>query len=66
MNFKGIEIDVLSQTSIDAAKSQMPSQGVGPSVASELLELIGTGQVTSFSQLPREYSHLGRMANLPA
>lgn len=66
MDFRGIEIDVLSQESIDQAKEKLPGVGVGPAVAQELSNMIAAGKLTQASQLPGEYAHLGSLFNVAA
>jgi hypothetical protein len=66
MRFNEIEIDVLSQQSIDDAKAAMPGQGVGPAVVAELVRMIMNGEIESPDQLPPGYSKLGRFSMLRA
>lgn len=65
MNCHGIEIDVLSQASITAAKAALPGWGVGLAVAAELARRILSGEVCRASQLPQEYASLGAVFQLP-
>jgi len=66
VKFNDIEINVLDQKSIDAAKAQMPGMGVALAVASELIRRIAEGQIVSIEQIPGEYAPLGELARLPA
>jgi hypothetical protein len=60
-----IQFDPYSQQSIDAAKAVAPGQGIGPTVAGELMTAIAEGRITKTSQLPSEYLLLGRVMRLP-
>jgi hypothetical protein len=66
MIFENVEIDVLSQESIIDAKAKMPGKGVGPAVSRELTKMVREGDVITTSQLPREYTFLSHIFNLPA
>ena len=59
-----IQVDPFDQQSITAAKAAAPGEGVGPLVASELLQRIADGTVTNAHQLPAEYQHVGTAAGL--
>lgn len=61
---QSIDIDPLSQQSIAAAKTKAPGEGIGPAVASELLQQIADGAITRSAQLPAEYQHLGTVVGL--
>jgi len=60
-----LTINPFSQSSIDVAKEVAPGEGIGPFVASALMDAIAAGYVTHVSRLPPEYRHLGKSAHLP-
>lgn len=61
-----IEFDPFSQSSIDAAKSKAPGEGVGIAVSKELTNKIASGEITRLGQLPSEYQKLGQVCGLSA
>lgn len=62
--FNGLEIDVLDQNSIDAAKAAYP--GAGVAITEKLCSEIVSGAIRQTSQLPHDYAYLGRVFGLPS
>lgn len=61
-----LEVNPVSQASIDAAKALAPGEGIGPAIAADLINKIASGEITNMSQMPDEYRKLGESCGLPS